>query len=367
MYKKLFDMLICPSCMNHHLKLIHTQMKEGEIWSGRILCENCNRFYPIREGIPCLLNEEQLRAIDEAVLQKWLKTIKKIDDDVIDESQHIYKKFLKKKVVDETIGEEAERLLWEKKLYIDNEQLRKELGEERESKWAVAEKNIKIRNEYLFRFIKESEGYLEGKKILNVGPGTDSDIIERLESNGITVINSDINLSPLMQLRAAKKRESVCSDLKSLPFNDELFDVVFCFHVIHHVHPVGTALSEARRVLKADGKIYITEINTNHFISLQGKILPHGIKKLLRKCVRKYTGTNVRIYKASPYEQVIPSRLMFESLSKAGFTNITRKTASHPPMCFSDYFISRWNKLGFRFPAIFNPIAFEYLYYGTKT
>jgi SAM-dependent methyltransferase len=49
---------------------------------------------------------------------------------------------------------------------------------------------------------------------------------------------------------------SVCGDLTSSPFKDELFDAAVCFNVLEHVYDYRAALNEIYRVLKADGVLY---------------------------------------------------------------------------------------------------------------
>lgn len=49
----------------------------------------------------------------------------------------------------------------------------------------------------------------------------------------------------------------VSADAESLPFRENLFDVVFCSHVLEHVHNPKLALSKMKRVLKNDGVLII--------------------------------------------------------------------------------------------------------------
>lgn len=366
MNPKLIDILICPECKCNQLELQRIIFQKKDIWEGEIHCESCIQTYPIKDGIPCLLKKEQLETLKESILQEWLQKVKEVEKDVIDEDQETFKKLCQGINVKDKLNEDAERLFWEKKLYLDNKVLRKELRETHESKWTVAQDNINYRNNRVFSYIDEFERHDKWEQALNIGPGIDVDLITRLESRGINVINCDINLDSLKQLSQSNRGNNFSADLKSLPFNEGTFDVVFCFHVIHHVHPIEKALSEAKRVLKPGGKILILEMNTNQLIALQGKLLPISLKRLLRRLVRRLTKTSVRIYMPSPYEQVVPSKILINAMRKVGFDNIIRKTAVHPPMCFPDFILNSWNRLGFRFPKVFDPIAFEYYFSGTK-
>lgn len=52
--KDLLDILVCPACKTKVLL-------EGE----RLVCHNCGRKYPIRDGIPVMLIEEGDKALAE--------------------------------------------------------------------------------------------------------------------------------------------------------------------------------------------------------------------------------------------------------------------------------------------------------------
>jgi len=366
MLSSLLDILICPFCRGSRLRLLRTVLKEDEIQTGEILCEDCRRKYPIIEGIPCLLNKEQLKAHKGTMLQEWLQRMEEVGKNIIDEDQKTYKDACKVAIGKEEIEEDTERLLWEKKLYKDNQTLRKELGGKFEAKWAIARENIRVRNDHVFSFIEESKGDFSGKRVLNVGPGTDEDLLERLESKGAEVINCDIILEPLTEMISHGRRESVCSDLKSLPFDSECFDAVFCFHVVHHIDPIEQALSEAVRVLKPKGKIFIVELNYYHLLSFFGRIIPNVVKKRLRKMVRRLTKTKERIFKPSPYEKVVKSRSLTGAIKRAGCIKVIRKTVTHAPIIFPDSIIKVWNGIAFRLSLIFDPIALEYLFVGEK-
>jgi len=54
------------------------------------------------------------------------------------------------------------------------------------------------------------------------------------------------------------------ADAKALPFSDDAFDVVTARHMLYHVLDIPRALSEARRVLRPDGRfLAVTNIHDN--------------------------------------------------------------------------------------------------------
>ena len=53
-------------------------------------------------------------------------------------------------------------------------------------------------------------------------------------------------------------------DAQSIPYEDESFDAVIANHMLYHVPDRTKALSEVRRVLKPNGRLFATTIGTNH-------------------------------------------------------------------------------------------------------
>ena len=50
----LLQIICCPVCKGD-LMLRDEKIEEGEIQSGKLVCKNCGREYPIEDGIPDLL------------------------------------------------------------------------------------------------------------------------------------------------------------------------------------------------------------------------------------------------------------------------------------------------------------------------
>ena len=180
------------------------------------------------------------------------------------------------------------------------------------------------------------------------------------------IINCDLIMEPLLHLRKDKPRECFCTDLKSLPFIDNSFDALFCFHVIHHIQPMSHALSEAIRVLKPNGRIFIVELNYYHLFSLLGKVIPGQAKSKIRREIRKRFQTRKRLFAPSPYEKIVKSSSILQSMNEVGFVGIVRRAATHAPIIFPGGVIRMWNSLGNSIPAVFDPVALEYLFIGQK-
>lgn len=54
------------------------------------------------------------------------------------------------------------------------------------------------------------------------------------------------------------KHTFYCDITKSIPVNDNLYDIVICNEVLEHINEPNYALKEIYRILKPDGKLYIT-------------------------------------------------------------------------------------------------------------
>ncbi|MCG7840421.1 MAG: methytransferase partner Trm112 [Methanomassiliicoccales archaeon] len=58
MKKDLVEILACPACRHHPLKLTVEREANGEVIDGMLACTSCGARYPIEEGIPNLLPPE---------------------------------------------------------------------------------------------------------------------------------------------------------------------------------------------------------------------------------------------------------------------------------------------------------------------
>jgi SAM-dependent methyltransferase len=58
------------------------------------------------------------------------------------------------------------------------------------------------------------------------------------------------------------------ADAMSLPFPDGSFDAVLALYMLYHVPDCGKALSEMKRVLKPDGRLYVSTLGRMHMYEL---------------------------------------------------------------------------------------------------
>lgn len=82
---------------------------------------------------------------------------------------------------------------------------------------------------------------------------------------GFKVNSIDLSESGIEYIRTKAQEkglnvDAAVANMTELPFDDESFDCVICFHTIYHTNFEGLkkTLSEIHRVLKEDGEAYIT-------------------------------------------------------------------------------------------------------------
>ncbi|NIO21030.1 MAG: Trm112 family protein [Candidatus Aenigmarchaeota archaeon] len=76
MKESLMEILACPICKSHPLKLHIYQRTEEEISEGVILCSECERWYPIIDEIPHMLPDDLRKKKDDTeFLKKWKQKI----------------------------------------------------------------------------------------------------------------------------------------------------------------------------------------------------------------------------------------------------------------------------------------------------
>lgn len=104
---------------------------------------------------------------------------------------------------------------------------------------------------------------LQGKRVVDIGCGTGT-LVRLMARHGAKAFGVDN--SPA-QLEKARSEKTLGGEIfhqgiaENLPFDDGCMDVTVFFNSLHHIAPeqMEKALSEARRVLKAGGILYVSE------------------------------------------------------------------------------------------------------------
>lgn len=73
MRRKLLDILACPIDKHYPLQLLEFSTKEPDvIVDGVLLCDECDRFYPIIDEIPVMLPDDLRNTREDTdFLNKW--------------------------------------------------------------------------------------------------------------------------------------------------------------------------------------------------------------------------------------------------------------------------------------------------------
>ena len=183
------------------------------------------------------------------------------------------------------------------------------------------------------------------------GYGINSSIFGRFFSNTFCL---DINTKNLEEckkhnnLKATKNISFIRGDAQSLPFDDEIFDLVTAFSLIEHVPNKELMISEMLRVLKPNGELLLQFPNKYFFIDFHTGIpffslFPHFLRILILKkkgyegridipCIREIKSTIRDIYcyveikkiKINYPIEMIPQRLrlLYKILKILGVLNL---------------------------------------------
>ena len=100
-----------------------------------------------------------------------------------------------------------------------------------------------------------------GKKALDIGCGTGLNS-KYIQQNGFNVTGVDISPVAIEKYIKAGNEGHVADISKSLPYDDETFDLVFASEVIEHLVDTEKFLNEIYRVLKTDGNLLLSTPNS---------------------------------------------------------------------------------------------------------
>jgi len=110
------------------------------------------------------------------------------------------------------------------------------------------------------------------KKVLEVGFGAATDFMNWAK-NGAKLYGIDLTVEALshakhrLELYGLKAEEIKVADAENLPFDDDFFDIVYSWGVIHHSPNTPKALKEVIRVLKPGGKAKLMVYNRKSILA----------------------------------------------------------------------------------------------------
>lgn len=167
------------------------------------------------------------------------------------------------------------------------------------------------------------------KKLLEVGCGLGTDLLQFARRGAIV---TGVDLTPrgieLVRKRFAMEGLSVdarVADAEQLPFDDETFDAVYSFGVLHHTPNTAKAVNEVHRVLKPGGRIIIMLYHTRSAHVQLGTVYARLSAKLRNRIrgtedwVRVYDGDGNPLGKSYTRNEV---RSMFARFSNLRLTTV---------------------------------------------
>lgn len=125
------------------------------------------------------------------------------------------------------------------------------------------------------------------------------------EEKVIDIYGFDINLKLLKEALTFGVRYNrlLISDGQYMPFRDNIFEFIFCWHVLEHIPNPQKTLREITRVLKAKGVFILGVPNessiTNFLFKVFRWLFHKGIEHNLIKKIAFYDSTHIREYKLS--------------------------------------------------------------------
>ena len=145
---------------------------------------------------------------------------------------------------------------------------------------------------------------LKGSKILDLGCGGGL-LCEAMTNSGADVIGIDASLKTIeIAKKHAKEQnfkiEYINTDIESYD-NKEKFDAVVCFELIEHVPDPNELIKQIRRLIKPNGRLFLSTINRNLFSFMFAKL----VAEYLLNIIPRGTHTYEKFIKPSEMRQML--------------------------------------------------------------
>lgn len=156
-----------------------------------------------------------------------------------------------------------------------------------------------------------------GQTILEVGCGEGGNLVNIMATHRVVprlIVGLELFARKLLfASRQGVPGRFVCGDALALPFRGEVFDLILCRDLLHHLENRAPALEEIRRVSKRDARIWIVEPNgKNPLIWLLSVVRPHERGQLwnsvdsVRELVERYfPGVEIEVRQPLPLYRLI--------------------------------------------------------------
>lgn len=133
-------------------------------------------------------------------------------------------------------------------------------------------------------FYKYDSSENKGKSILEVGFGQGTDLVQFAKAGavctGIDYTPNHFELAKLNFELRGLSADLYLGDAANLPFDDNSFDKVYSFGVLHHTPDIEKCINEVHRVLKPGGVFVMSLYHKNSLFHYYKKVFIDGILKL---------------------------------------------------------------------------------------
>lgn len=104
-------------------------------------------------------------------------------------------------------------------------------------------------------------------RVLVMGCGDGVEAAHIAEATGAAVIGVDLVVDPRARRAGV---HLVRADARALPFRDDAFDALYCYHVLEHIPGPARAVTESRRVLRAGRLAFFGTPNRDRLVGYIG-------------------------------------------------------------------------------------------------
>jgi ubiquinone/menaquinone biosynthesis C-methylase UbiE len=108
-----------------------------------------------------------------------------------------------------------------------------------------------------------------GRRVLEIGVGLGTDHLQLSRAgaimHGVDLTPTSLEMTRLRFEQEGRTTTLALADAEDLPFEDESFDAVYSFGVLHHTPDMDAAIQEVRRILKPTGFALIAIYNRNSY------------------------------------------------------------------------------------------------------
>lgn len=213
-------------------------------------------------------------------------------------------------------------------------------------KWFECMEELRYQEEPFIHSVAQFTRY-KGKKILEVGVGTGADFLQWARAGadcyGVDISNAAVEITKKrLALYGFRNCSIQSADAEELPFQEESFDVVYSWGVIHHTEHPENVVAEVRRVLKPSG-IFIGMMYNRHSVTAFKRWVQYALLK--GKPWRSFANViwhHVESVGTKAYT-VREIRKLFSEFSNFNARPlITQSDLNYWPSCLSKFFPDSW-------------------------